>query len=122
MSLRGVWRLAACAILLPGSIALAKTPPTAPVAAVSDAQLYQDAMRCKVRVEALAAISSPQRERERVTRALEYWTLESRSAGARLGKAEGEIMGDEILFGLTGEEGADGYRRARHCVEAAARR
>ena len=45
-----------CAGLLPISIAAATEPPAPPPAEVSDEQTYRDAMQCKVRVEALAAI------------------------------------------------------------------
>lgn len=111
---------AACAVLLAAAPVAAKKPPAQPSPPVTDERLYQNAMECKVRLEALAfAVKNPQ-ERKRVEQALALWTAQERALGAKLGKSEGNIAGDEIIFGM--EEGVrpGSLQRAAICVEHAA--
>jgi hypothetical protein len=117
---RAPFLLLACAALLPAAPAPAKKPPAQPSPPVTDERLYRNAMECKVRVEALAfAVKSPE-ERKRVEEALALWTAQEQAIGAKLGKSEGNIAGDEILFGM--EEGArpGSFQRATICVQHAA--
>ena len=112
--------LATFAVLLQAAPAMAKKPPAQPPAPVTDARLYQNAMECKVRIEALVAVARNARERQRFEQALALWTAQEQAIGARLGKSEGNIVGDEILFGM--EEGArpGSLHRAAICVDHAA--
>jgi hypothetical protein len=99
--------LAALAViaLLPGaSPGAAKKPPAQPLAPVPDERLYQNAMECKVRLEALAMAARKESERKRIDQALALWVAQEQAIGSKLGKTEGDILADEIFFGL--EEGA----------------
>lgn len=112
--------LAACALLLAASPAAAKKPRAQPLAPVPDERLYQNAMECKVRLEALVAVAGNARERERIEQALALWTAQEQAIGAKLGKNEGDMLKDEIFFGL--EEGSrpGSFQRATICLQHAA--
>lgn len=111
------WRIAACAALLavaaPGE---GQTPVPAPV---SDEQSYKDAMECKVRVEALEAVTRDKGARKRLGSALAYWVEKERAAGTRLGKNSGDMLADEMMFGFAEASNPEGLRRAELCVRGA---
>ncbi|HEU0135211.1 MAG TPA: hypothetical protein VFR28_10335 [Allosphingosinicella sp.] len=114
------WSLAACAALVAAAPSAAKKPPTLPSPPVTDERLYQNAMECKVRIEALVTVARNAAERRRFEQALALWTAQEQAIGAKLGKSEGAIAGDEILFGT--QEGArpGSLQRAAICVEHSA--
>jgi hypothetical protein len=116
----GPWLLAACAAFLPVAPVTAKKPPAQPSPPVTDERLYQNAMECKVRIEALVMAARNARERRSFEQALALWTAQEQAIGAKLGKSEGNIAGDEILFGV--EEGSrpGSFQRAAICVQHAA--
>lgn len=117
---RLAWLLAACAALLPLAPGMAKKGVPPPIVrAVSDEQLYKDAMECKVRVEALVPAVRNRRERKRVEHALSFWTAEERKIGARLGKSFGDMLKDEIFFGLDEGSNPGAVERAISCVDLA---
>lgn len=95
----------------------AAVQPAAEAPFPSIERFYQDAMACKVRVEALNAIAS--RGQKKIAKALAYWTEQERIAGAKLGKDGPEIMKDEIFAGLAEVGGSPGLERAQRCVQAA---
>lgn len=112
--------LLACAASLPLSPCTAKekTPPPI-VRAASDEELYKDAVQCKVRVEALVPAVRKARGRKRVEQALSFWTAEEQRTGAKLGKSFGDILKDEIFFGLEEASSADALELAVSCVDLA---
>jgi hypothetical protein len=77
-------------------------------------------MECKVRLEALVAVARNAGERERIEQALALWTAQEKAVGAKLGKSEGDMLKDEIFFGL--EEGSrpGSFQRATLCLQHAA--
>lgn len=109
--------MAAFAVLLTAAPAPAKKPP-APPPAVNDEQLYQSAMQCKVRVEALAVLPIKKRDRKRVAAVLAFWVEHERAAGAKLGKDDMEMLKDEVLFGLAEADRPDSFRLANLCLQA----
>lgn len=114
------WLPAAFAALLSATPLAAKKPPAQAPAPVTDERLYQNAMECKVRIEALVTVARNAKERQRFDQALALWTAQEQAIGAKLGKSEGNIAGDEIIFGM--QEGArpDSLQWAAICVDHAA--
>jgi hypothetical protein len=114
------WLLAACAALPSAAPVTARKPAAHPPSVITDEQLYKSAMECKVRVEALVAVAGNARERKCIDQALAFWSAQEKAVGAKLGKSEGDMMKDEIFFGL--EEGSrpGGLQRATLCVQHAA--
>ena len=76
-------------------------------------------MECKVRVEALASAAGSSRDRKRVEHALSFWTAEEQKTGAKLGKSFGDMLKDEIFFGLEEGSSAGALQRANLCVQLA---
>ena len=116
------WLLAACAALLPVSPGIAKKkPPPLPAHVVSDEQLYKSAMECKVRIEALVPLAGNAKERKRIEHALALWTEQEQAVGTKLGKSFGDMLKDEIFFGL--EEGSrpGPFSSANICLQARGR-
>ena len=110
-------KLAAFAALAGAAVpGQAQTPDPAPV---SDEQSYQEAMECKVRVEALDAVSRDSQDRKRLGSALAYWVEKERAAGAMLGKNAGAMLADETIFGFAESSNPESFRRAMACAEQA---
>jgi hypothetical protein len=98
----------------------AKKPPARISDPVPDERLYQNAMECKVRVESILVLAGNAKDRRRYERALALWTAQEHAIGAKLGKSEGNMTGDEILFGVGEETRPGSLKRAFICVQYAA--
>jgi hypothetical protein len=94
--------------------ALAPVPSAA--APVTDAQLYKDAMECKVLVEALQPMARPDKLKI-VRAAVAFWAEKEQAAGEKLGKKPNDLLVDEMLFGVAVSGNA--LDRAGLCMQAA---
>jgi hypothetical protein len=93
-------------------------PATSTPSSITDAQLYKDAMECKVLVEALQPMAKRPDQLKSIRQALAFWTEQERKSAGKLGKGASEMMTDEMVFGY-GLQG-DSIARVSLCMTAAA--
>jgi hypothetical protein len=105
-------------VLLTSALLLLAAPAPSIPSPITDAQLYKDAMECKVLVETLQTMAKRPDQLKSIRKALVFWTDQERKTAAKLGKAASEIMTDEIVFGY-GIRG-DSIARLNPCMTAAA--